>query len=162
MSDYGVDTPAWEALPWSWAAERLVRNRNFWVVTASAAGRPHAMPVWGVWDDGDRRFMFSCSPNARKARNLAANPRCVVAVDGTVECVSVEGTAAALHDEDGHEARERWIERYVAKYQAIEPGLTDDFVRGHLVVEFRPERAFAVIERGEEFSTRATRWVFDS
>lgn len=160
MSDYGVGTPDWRPLPWSWAAERLVPNRNYWVVTASADGRPHAMPVWGVWDEGDRRFMLSCSPNARKARNLAANPRCVVTVDDTVECVSVEGTAVALDDGDAHEARERWIERYVAKYQAIEPGLTADFVRSHLVVEFRPERAFAVIERSDEFATRATRWVF--
>jgi hypothetical protein len=30
------------------------------------------------------------------------------------------------------------------------------------LLEFRPERAFAVIEREEEFSTRATRWLFPS
>lgn len=160
MADYGVGGPDWQPLPWSWAAERLTANRNYWVVTVSGDGRPHAMPVWGVWDDGDGRFVFSCSPNARKARNLAANPRCVVAVDDTVECVSVEGRAAPLHDDGDHDARERWIERYVAKYQPIEPGLSADFVRSHLVVEFEPERAFAIIERTPEFSTRATRWVF--
>ncbi|MGH3863391.1 MAG: hypothetical protein ACRDSQ_28115, partial [Actinokineospora sp.] len=39
MPDYGVDTPSWEPLPWSWAAERLMANRNFWIVTVSADGR---------------------------------------------------------------------------------------------------------------------------
>ncbi len=133
------------------------RNRNFWVVTVSAGGRPHALPVWGVWDDDDGRFAFSCAPRARKARNLAANPRTVIMVDDTVECLSVEGRVAPVH---GDERRALWIERYLAKYQPISPGISADFLRQHLMVEFQPERAFAIIEREEEFSTRATRWVF--
>ncbi|HEX6423439.1 MAG TPA: pyridoxamine 5'-phosphate oxidase family protein [Acidimicrobiales bacterium] len=157
MPDYGVDTPAWTPLPWSWAAERLAGKRNYWVVTVSGDGRPHALPVWGVWDDDEARFAFSCAPRARKARNLAANPRAVVATDDTVECVSVEGRAAPVRDD---ERQARWIERYLAKYRPVSPGLDADFLRGNLVVEFEPERAFAVIEREDEFSTRATRWVF--
>lgn len=157
MPDYGVDTHSWSPLPWSWAAERLITNRNFWVVTVSADGRPHALPVWGVWDDDDGRFAFSCAPGARKARNLAANPRTVIMIDDTVECLSVEGRAAPIHEDAG---RAQWIERYLAKYQPISPDLSADFLRQHLIVEFHPERAFAIIEREEEFSTRATRWVF--
>ena len=38
--------------------------------------------------------------------------------------------------------------------------MTADFLRRHLMVEFEPERAFSIIETEEEFSTRATRWVF--
>lgn len=159
MPDYGVDTPAWAPLPWSWAAERLVGNRNYWVVTVSGDGRPHALPVWGVWDDGEARFAFSCAPRARKARNLAANPRAVVTTDDTVECLSVEGRAAPVRDDD---RQARWIESYLAKYQPVSPDLSADFLRRNLIVEFEPERAFAVIEREDEFSTRATRWVFAS
>ena len=158
MPDYGVDTPAWAPLPWSWAAERLVGNRNYWVVTVSGDGRPHALPVWGVWDDGEARFAFSCAPRARKARNLAANPRAVVTTDDTVECLSVEGRAAPVRDDD---RQAQWIESYLAKYQPVSPDLSADFLRRNLIVEFEPERAFAVIEREDEFSTRATRWVFD-
>ncbi len=157
MAGYGVDASTWEPLPWSWAAERLVANRSFWVVTVSAEGRPHALPVWGVWDDDDLRFAFSCAPRARKARNLAANPSAVVMIDDTVECLSVEGRAAPVHDD---ERQAQWIERYLAKYQPISPGISADFLRPHLMVEFQPDRAFAIIEREEEFSTRATRWVF--
>jgi PPOX class probable F420-dependent enzyme len=157
MPDYGVDTESWEPLPWSWAAERLVNNRNFWVVTASSDGRPHAMPVWGVWDGDDGRFAFSCSPRARKARNLAANPQAVIMTDDTVECLSVEGRADTVGDK---ERQEQWIERYLAKYQPLAPDLSADFLRRHMMLEFVPERAFAIIEREDEFSTRATRWVF--
>lgn len=157
MPDYGVDTPSWVPLPWSWAAERLVANRNFWVATVSGDGRPHALPVWGVWDADEGRFAFSCAPRARKSRNLAANPRAVIMTDDTVECLSIEGVARPVPDL----ARQaQWIERYLAKYQPISPEINADFLRRHLMVEFVPERAFAIIEREEEFSTRATRWVF--
>lgn len=149
----------WSPLPWTWAVERLVANRNFWVVTVSAAGRPHSLPVWGVWDEGSDRFVFSGSPNSRKARNLAANPQVVVTVDDTVECVSVEGVARVL--EPGDPGREAWIDRYMAKYGPVEPELDAEFVRSHLMVEVVPDRAFGIVERVPEFSTRATRWVFD-
>ncbi|HEX6596740.1 MAG TPA: hypothetical protein VF045_07385, partial [Acidimicrobiales bacterium] len=75
----------------------------------------------------------------------------------TVECLSIEGRAAPVADEAGQDL---WIERYLAKYRPIAPDLTADFIRQNVLVEFEPERAFAVIETEEEFSTRATRWVF--
>ncbi|HEX3621535.1 MAG TPA: pyridoxamine 5'-phosphate oxidase family protein [Acidimicrobiales bacterium] len=159
MPDYGVQaSSAWNPLAWSWAAERLVANRNYWVVTASGEGRPHALPVWGVWDDGEGAFAFSCGPHSRKARNIAANPAVVVMTDDTVECVSVEGRAAAVQD-DGRTAT--WIGRYLAKYQPISPELTGEFLSANLLVEVDAERAFGVIERAVEFTTRPTRWVFD-
>lgn len=157
MPGYGVDTPEWEALPWSWAAERLAKNRNFWLVTVSGDGRPHALPVWGVWDPEELRFAFSCSPTARKATNLAANPRCVVMTEDTVECLSIEGKAAPVTEERGGE----WIARYLRKYAPVAPELSADFIRANLLLEFVPDRAFAIIEREAEFATRATRWVFD-
>ena len=157
MPDYGVDTPDWRPLPWSWAAERLTAARNIWVVTASGDGRPHALPVWGVWDEDDRRFGFSCGPRSRKIRNLDTNPAAVIMTESTVQCLSVEGQAARVPD-DGRQ--EHWIERYLAKYHPMAPGLTAEFIRQNVLVEFTPERAFAIIETEEEFSTRATGWVF--
>ena len=159
MPDYGVDGPSWAPLPWPWAAERLAANQNFWVVTVSADGRPHALPVWGVWDDSEARFTFACGPRARKIRNLAANPQAVIMVDDTVECVSVEGRAVPLRDD---QRRDQWIERYLVKYQPIAPDLSAEFLRRNVMVEFVAERGFGVIEREEEFSTRPTRWVFEA
>jgi nitroimidazol reductase NimA-like FMN-containing flavoprotein (pyridoxamine 5'-phosphate oxidase superfamily) len=157
MTEYGVEAPGWEPLPWEWAAERLAANRNFWVVTVSGSGRPHALPVWGVWDDRDLRFAFSCAPGSRKARNLAENPRVVLTVDDTVECISIEGTATPVPRGD---RQEQWIARYLAKYQPLSADLSADFVRENAVFEVAPDRAFGVVEREDEFATRATRWVF--
>ncbi len=157
MSDYGVDDPAWEALPWSWAADRLVANKNYWLVSASADGRPHALPVWGAWDDDEHRFVFSCSPKARKAKNLRANPRCVLTVDDTVECISVEGVARDLDDD---ERRRVWAERYLTKYRPHSSELQLDYILSNLMIEVVPERAFGIIEDEALFATRATRWVF--
>jgi hypothetical protein len=157
MPDYGVGAAGWEPLPWSWAAERLGGNRNFWVVTVSREGRPHALPVWGVWSDADLRFCFSCGRRSRKARNLGANSAAVVMTDSTVECLSLEGRASMVEDE----ARwGEWVERYLTKYRPFAPTLDAEFLAANLVFEFEPARAFAVIEREEDFATRPTRWVF--
>lgn len=158
MPDYGVDTSDWQPLPWSWAAERLTRCRNYWVVTASAAGRPHALPTWGTWDQDGHRFAFFCGPRSRKAANLAANPQAVVTIDDTVECLSVEGRATPLAEDA---RRELWIDRYLAKYRPVAPDLDAGFLRANIAVELVPERAFGIIEREAEFATRATRWRFD-
>ena len=53
MPGYGV-LPAEEGrglLPFEWASERLVRSRSYWVSTVRPDGRPHLMPVWGVFVD---------------------------------------------------------------------------------------------------------------
>jgi hypothetical protein len=152
MTEYGVDSDAWRPLPWSWAAERLARSRNLWVVSASASGRPHALPVWGVWSDDVPGFAFSCAPHARKVANIAANPQVCVMPEDTVECVSVEGRATRLLDRT---LIDPWIERYLAKY----PGeVSADFLRQNAFFEVVPVQAFGIIEREDEFSTRATRW----
>lgn len=160
MADYGVPADPEGLLPWSWAEERLVANRNYWVVTASAAGRPHAMPVWGVWMVDTERFWFSCGPRSRKARNVAENPQCVVTVDDTVECVSVEGVARVV--DQTTPGVDEMVAAYLAKYWADESlhAEMEAFIRRHLIVELTPDRAFGIIERDEEFSQRATRWVW--
>ena len=96
MPGYGVETPDWHPLPWSWAAGHLAGTRNYWVSTASAAGQPHSLPVWGVWHDRELTFMFSCAHGSRKARNLGSNPKIAFTNDDTVECVSVQGSAARV------------------------------------------------------------------
>lgn len=158
MSAYGVARETWDGLPWSWAAERLGANRNYWVVTVSPAGQPHAMPVWGVWNAERNMFAFSCAPTARKLRNLMVNPLVSIANADTVECVSVQGVARLLASEEP--GREDWISRYCAKYGAEVPGDLAEFVRSGAVIEVHPEVAFGMIESEAEFSSRATRWRF--
>jgi general stress protein 26 len=160
MSDYGVSPDLTGVLPWTWAQERLVANRNYWVVTASASARPHSMPVWGVWLPDTDRFWFSCSPRARKARNLGENPQCVVTVDDTVECVSVEGRARVADVTRDADVIDHAVDTYISKYWD-DPSVHSEmetFVRDHALIEVTPERAFGIIERDDEFAQRATRW----
>ena len=91
MPGYGL-RPAGDGtglLPWSWAEKRLESSHNYWLVSNWPDGRPHAMPVWGLWHEDE--FWFSSSKPSRKSKNLIANPRCVVATEDANNPVVVEG-----------------------------------------------------------------------
>ena len=124
------------------------RSRNLWVVTVSATGRPHALPVWGVWHDDAPGFAWSCAPSARKAANIDANPQVCVMADDTVECVSVEGRARRLTDAVEIDA---WIERYLDKYAARTSPPTSSrqnaIVRGRARAGVRDHRAGRRVRR---------------
>lgn len=158
MPDYGVTEGRDGLLPWSWAEAKLVGTRNYWLVTASADGRPHALPVWGQWLTEPDRFVFSCAAGARKARNIAANARVVVTSEDTVECVSVEGTARPLHGD----AQVAAAQGFGPKYETDPQKAADlvEFYATHTMFEVMPEVAFGIVEREEEFARRATRWVW--
>jgi nitroimidazol reductase NimA-like FMN-containing flavoprotein (pyridoxamine 5'-phosphate oxidase superfamily) len=150
MPGYGLLGPAEGRglLDWSWAEDRLRSNRNYWLSTVTETGRPHAVPVWGVWELDS--FFFSTGAATRKARNLAQNPRCVVTTEGAAEAVIVEGRAELVVDAD---VREFVPQRYEAKYST---GYPPD---SHLY-RVRPDVAFGFIERASEFAGAATRWQF--
>jgi PPOX class probable F420-dependent enzyme len=158
MKEYGVPDDLEGVLPWSWAEERLLASRNLWVITASADARPHAMPVWGVWLPEPSTFLFSCAPSSRKAANVKANPQVTVAVDHTVEVVTVEGRARFVTPDEASDG----IDAYVRKYHEDEAAREESraFLAQNLIIEVVPERAFGIIEDEVDFSQRATKWVW--
>ncbi len=89
MPGYGVPTYAKGLLPWKWPEQRLAKSHNYWLITTRPNGAPHAMPVWGVWVDSV--FVFSTGRESRKAKNLAANPKCVVCNELSKEAVTLAG-----------------------------------------------------------------------
>ena len=58
-------------LPWSRASDRLRSSYIYWISTTRRDGRPHCIPVWGLWMDETLYF----SNGAQTARNLARDPR---------------------------------------------------------------------------------------
>jgi nitroimidazol reductase NimA-like FMN-containing flavoprotein (pyridoxamine 5'-phosphate oxidase superfamily) len=148
MPGYGVPRSRTGLLPWAWAERRLARSHNYWLMTVRPNGRPHAMPVWGLWVDG--AFYFSTGRASRKARNLARNPRCVVCTERADEAVIVEGVAEEIKDA---KALGRLARPYHAKYKpwTLDPALGP-------VYAVRPRAAFAMHER--RFPSAATRWRF--
>ncbi len=140
-------------LPWSWAEERLRVSRYYWVSTVRPDGRPHASPVWGLWHDG--RLWFTCGGRSRKARNLAADPRCSVTTDDAENPVIVDGVAEITRDPA---AIARFVEAGNAKYG---PSYTVEFLDPdvNLTVAVRPERAFGLLH--DDFTGSPTRWTFE-
>jgi PPOX class probable F420-dependent enzyme len=154
MPGYGV-LPADQGsglIPWAEAERRLSVSHDYLVATVRPDGRPHVMPVWGVWLDG--RVWFSSGLRSRKARDLAADPRCTLTTDDAQDPVVVEGSAVQVTDPAGIAA---FLEAMNAKYDA---GMTVDFldpaVNGSFAV--RPERAFALSH--DDFVGSPTRWRF--
>jgi PPOX class probable F420-dependent enzyme len=139
-------------LPWAEAERRLSLSHDYWCATVCPDGRPHVMPVWGVWADG--RLWFSSGLRSRKARNLAADPRCTLTTDDARDPVVLEGRAERVTDLERIAA---FVDAVNAKYDA---GLTTDFqdpaVNGTFAVP--PTRAFAL--SGADFPGSPTRWTF--
>jgi nitroimidazol reductase NimA-like FMN-containing flavoprotein (pyridoxamine 5'-phosphate oxidase superfamily) len=148
MPGYGVGRTRRGILSWTAAANRLARSHNYWLVTTRPDGRPHAMPIWGLWL-GDR-FYFSSGRLSRKTRNLAANPRCIVCTERADEAVIVEGTAVRVADAAVLASLARPYQR---KYRpwTLDPALGP-------IYEVLPRVVFGVFER--TFPRSATRWTF--
>jgi PPOX class probable F420-dependent enzyme len=148
---YGVprDGSGGELLPWSWAEEQLTKARNYWICTTHRDGRPHAIPVWGVWLEGE--VWFGTNPSSTKGRNLARDPRVVVHLESGDDTVILEGEAELPTD---HAALERFVEVYEQKYgHRIELRETNEGI-----FALRPRIAQTWTE--SDFARNATRWVF--
>jgi len=87
-------------LSWKWAVDRLRRAHTYWIVTVTPDGRPHAVPIWGVWLDD--RFVFGTDANSTKVRNLKADPRCEICLEEDCEALTLEGEALELEDPKHH------------------------------------------------------------
>jgi hypothetical protein len=83
-------------LEWNWAVGMLREARRYWLATTHLDGSAHLRAVWAVWVRG--RLAFSTGPATRKARNLAGEPRCSLAVEAGDESLVVEGVAEELTD----------------------------------------------------------------
>jgi general stress protein 26 len=148
MPGYGISTTKKGMLPWKWAEERLRKSRQYWMVTVRPDGRPHVMPVWGLWREG--AFYFSTGASSRKGRNLAANPNCIVCNENSGEGVIVEGSAGIWKDAGRFEEIAR---EYQKKYKMDIRGMNEPF---YCVT---PRVVFGLYEK--KFPTTATRWLFD-
>jgi hypothetical protein len=151
---YGFPKGTKGLLSWSWAEQRLKKSHNYWITTVKPDGSPHTMVIWGLWQDG--RFLFSTGSQSRKARNLAQNPRCIVATEHAHEAIIVEGVAEIADVA----ARRKLIPAYERKYKWDLSSMKDDLLSmKEPVFAVRPRVVFALWEK--YFQSKSTRWVFD-
>jgi general stress protein 26 len=145
---YGIKQTEEGMLPWSWADERLAASRNYWVSSTRPDGRPHAMPVWGIWLDGT--LYFGSGERSQKVRNLSANPEVVAHVESGDEVVILEGVVKVVEDDA---VAEPVNQEYEKKY-GWRAGADDTSP----LYAVRPRRAFAWTEK--DYPNTATRFDF--
>jgi PPOX class probable F420-dependent enzyme len=145
---YGIESSGAGELAWEWVVERLAAARGYWVVTSRADGRPHAMPVWGLWLDD--AVWFSTDRGSLKGRNLAARPEVVVHLESGDEVVVVEGSAERV---DGAALPAAFVDDYETKY-AERLDVSNPMFGFYRV---RPSRVLAW--READFPTSATRFT---
>jgi PPOX class probable F420-dependent enzyme len=152
MPGYGIVGPGEGTglLPWSWAEQRLTASHDYWLATVNADGRPHVMPVWGVWDG--EVLWFSSSPGSRKARNLARDPRATVTTDNTGEPVVVEGTVDRVSDEPSTVTFANLVNTKYATDYSVE------FFLANATFRLSPVWAFGLVQA--DFTGSPTRWRF--
>jgi nitroimidazol reductase NimA-like FMN-containing flavoprotein (pyridoxamine 5'-phosphate oxidase superfamily) len=78
-------------LPWQEIRERLVRAERYWLATTRPDGRPHVVPLDGIWLDD--LWYFGGSPKAVHQRNLNTNQQVAINLEDALSAVIVEGRA---------------------------------------------------------------------
>lgn len=152
MPDYPVSAGPEGLLSWSWAEQRLSASPHYWVCSVWPDGRPHVMPVWGVWHDG--ALWFSSGPRSRKARNLRADPRCTVATADAAQPVVLEGSASFVTELRDLQAISQ---AFAGKYDTE---MTVDFLAANATVAVTPTKVVGMVE--ERFNESPTRWRMPS
>jgi nitroimidazol reductase NimA-like FMN-containing flavoprotein (pyridoxamine 5'-phosphate oxidase superfamily) len=103
---------------WAHIERLLIDAQLYWIITVRADGRPHAVPLVGVWHDG--AFAFCTGPDEQKQRNLDTNRHVAVTTGSTgahgwdsgTDLV-VEGTAVRVTDDQSLQTlAEEWSTKY--------------------------------------------------
>jgi len=168
-----------KATPWAEARQRLEtpeRDRTYWLATVHPDGRPHVVPLLGLWLD--EAFYFLTGEGTRRGKNLAANARCVMTtssqtlpaldliVEGTCRKVTAEAKLQQVANAYGStmnwplEVRDRTVYGPNAPTAGPPP---------YAVYELLPEKVIGLPGIagtedgvGKEGSFTPTRWVMDS
>jgi hypothetical protein len=85
------DTVAEKLAAGSAPARDALNSRTTWLATVNPDGSPHVTAVGAVWVDG--QFFFQTGSATRKARNVARDPRCSIALSIPDVDVVIEGDA---------------------------------------------------------------------
>ena len=147
---YGTASSLTGLLDWRWARERLTKSHNYVIVTVRPDGCPHAMGMHGLWFED--AFYFGTAETTRKAKNLAANPHCILINDKLDELVIVEGKAVQI-DYDV-------LPKGLSAASKKKYGWPIDPEMGGAVYKLTPQKVFALPEK--LFATALTRWKFEA
>jgi hypothetical protein len=89
-----IDLPAaygkvTKTLPWTAVQEELTTARVYWLATVRPNGRPHVVPLDGVWVDD--RWYYGGAPETLHRRNVDAHPDVAMHIGDGMSAFIVEG-----------------------------------------------------------------------
>jgi Pyridoxamine 5'-phosphate oxidase len=134
-------------LDWDSVQERIEAAERYWLSTTRPDGRPHTMPVDGIWMNG--LLYFGGAPETVSMRNVKANPEVVMHLEDPLQVVILEGIAEWVTPSPEDADRLRDVSN--AKYGYAPP---DGYSGGSWGL--RPRRALAWME----FPKDCTRFTF--
>jgi hypothetical protein len=102
-------------IPWSKIDHWLLAFRTIWISTTRPDGRPHAVPVWYVWDG--RSLYFISDRTLQKSKNLAQQPWIVMHAGDGDDVIILEGISTIVKNAD---ELNRVDDAYRTKY--VDPG----------------------------------------
>ena len=102
-------------IPWSKIDHSLRAFRSIWISTTRPDGRPHAVPVWFIWEG--HHLYFISGRKLQKSKNLAHQSWIVVHAGDGDDVIILEGLAEIVADRD---ELKRFDDAYRAKY--VDPG----------------------------------------
>ncbi|TWF74988.1 nitroimidazol reductase NimA-like FMN-containing flavoprotein (pyridoxamine 5'-phosphate oxidase superfamily) [Pseudonocardia hierapolitana] len=149
------------ALGWADVRTRVAEADDFLLATTDPDGRPHVVPVLGVWLEGS--VCFATFRQARKARNLVRNNGCSVTVAGHDVDLVLEGTAHLVRNA----ARlQKVADLFPVKYPWWHPFVRDGEFYDPADIDLKDPRHVYAVELAQVFAFgkadgfSATRWRF--
>jgi hypothetical protein len=149
---YGTPEDDEGLLPWEHVESRLREAKNYWVATVDAEGAPHATPIWGSYLQG--MIFLDGSPETKRGRNLATNPRVAVHLESGSDVVIVRGMAEKVRVDEHLAAL--LSQEVTRKYGDLGFSPTPEVYLGEDVYAVRPRLALA----WTEFPKTVTRFRF--
>ncbi len=99
-------------IPWNKVDLPLRAQRSIWISTTRPNGRPHAVPVWFVWDGTS--IYFISGRDMQKSKNLAQQPWIVVHAGDGDDVIILEGYVEIVtNPEELHRVDAAYREKYV-------------------------------------------------
>ena len=111
-------------IPWNKVNTWLKGFRSIWVSTTCPHGRPHATPVWYLWDG--KHIYFASNKKSQKTKNLAKQPKIVVHAGDGDDAIILEGTAEIVTEPSQWEQVNRaYMEKYVDPHSGAKAHVED-------------------------------------
>ena len=92
------------------AQSKLKTEKNIWIASVRADGRPHLVPIWFVWEDN--KIYLSIDPKSVKAHKIAKNPHIALALEEGTHPVICEGQAFSVPTPLPEEVKQLFFVKY--------------------------------------------------